>query len=412
MDGEWDHDMWHMSYPRFTCNRRTDSQFRTKEDNEHHIKDTPLLALPIDMIDSFIVSDDLHLLYQGITKKCLQYWVNGQKGKTQVKLRATDIDLLSIRLENVNTWRPAEIQRQIRGVSKLGLWKATEFRVFTLYAAFVVLDGVVTDEVYEHFKLFSCAIIILSCKYHFKHINVADQLIQEYLEGCIQTYGIDTISSNYHNLCHTIEELSHFGTPLTSISSFPFENNMMQLKLLVRSGKEPLTQISRRIKELSFLNETQANIISAKRITLKSENKKREMQHERKFNKIIFENEFLLQNDWKNSWFLTKNHEIVSLNYVTLDCQNQMWLYGAPLKTIGDFFNIPFGSTLLLIFESVGDFNDQLLRARFSETKKYVLNDIKCKLFIIQKNNKFVFFPLLHTLDTDVNTFQLSTLST
>lgn len=54
-----------MSFPRINCSLRTNKSFREKNDSEHHKEDTPLLALPIDMIDDIIISDCLHLIDLG-----------------------------------------------------------------------------------------------------------------------------------------------------------------------------------------------------------------------------------------------------------------------------------------------------------------------------------------------------------
>lgn len=65
VDGEWDKNGRHMSYPRFDCRRRTDTDFRNKVDPDHHSENTPLTKLSVDMIRDFVVADSLHLLDLG-----------------------------------------------------------------------------------------------------------------------------------------------------------------------------------------------------------------------------------------------------------------------------------------------------------------------------------------------------------
>lgn len=48
---------------------RTDTQFRSRFQTEHHREDSILENLPIDMIKSFPTTDSLHLLHLGITKR-------------------------------------------------------------------------------------------------------------------------------------------------------------------------------------------------------------------------------------------------------------------------------------------------------------------------------------------------------
>lgn len=69
VEGEWDKKGKHMSYPRFDCRRRTDSDFRNQIDEDHHCENTPLTLLSIDMIKDFIVADSLHLIDLGKLKQ-------------------------------------------------------------------------------------------------------------------------------------------------------------------------------------------------------------------------------------------------------------------------------------------------------------------------------------------------------
>lgn len=55
-----------MSYPRTHCSRRTDTEFRSKTDEDHHKVESPLIKLiGINMIEDFIIADSLHLFDLG-----------------------------------------------------------------------------------------------------------------------------------------------------------------------------------------------------------------------------------------------------------------------------------------------------------------------------------------------------------
>ena len=69
--GEYDRAGRHMSFPNTNCPLRTDESFRQKHDEDHHKEDSPLLDLPINMVDQVIVADSLHLLDLGVMRKCL-----------------------------------------------------------------------------------------------------------------------------------------------------------------------------------------------------------------------------------------------------------------------------------------------------------------------------------------------------
>lgn len=75
VDGLHDRKHKHTSFAKFDCPLRTDEDFRAMRDEDHHqfidkkaglrAPITPLVQLPIHMIDSFTVADDLHLIYIG-----------------------------------------------------------------------------------------------------------------------------------------------------------------------------------------------------------------------------------------------------------------------------------------------------------------------------------------------------------
>lgn len=48
---------------------RTDKRFRERYQPQHHLADSILEILPIDMVQQFSTSDDLHLLHLGLMKR-------------------------------------------------------------------------------------------------------------------------------------------------------------------------------------------------------------------------------------------------------------------------------------------------------------------------------------------------------
>ncbi|XP_017467821.1 PREDICTED: uncharacterized protein LOC108360143 [Rhagoletis zephyria] len=61
--GEFDKKGRHMSFPRIDCPLRTDESFRNKTDQDHHKDDSPLLELPINIVEDVIIADSLHLFF-------------------------------------------------------------------------------------------------------------------------------------------------------------------------------------------------------------------------------------------------------------------------------------------------------------------------------------------------------------
>lgn len=70
---------------------RTDSNFRSRQNEEHHISISPFESFHVDMINDFPL-DYMHLICLGVTKKLLQLWI---KGNHISRLCATEIEALS-----------------------------------------------------------------------------------------------------------------------------------------------------------------------------------------------------------------------------------------------------------------------------------------------------------------------------
>lgn len=58
---------------------------------------------------------------------------------------------ISMKLQSLSGKLPSEFARQPRSLFEVERWKATEFRQFLLYTGPVVLKGIVTDTMYDHF---------------------------------------------------------------------------------------------------------------------------------------------------------------------------------------------------------------------------------------------------------------------
>lgn len=402
-----------MSFPRIDENLRTNADFRNKIDASHHKTDiittqeiqngelklikkrefikSPLEDLPFDLIKDFVVADSLHLIDLGIVKRCLVGWIQGSFN-FKTKFFGQQITAISEWLQRVNSTMPNEIHRAARGLDCISFWKGSEFRTFLLYLGPIVLKNYLSYDVYKHFLLFACAITICSSRTHINNnlLPLANQLLRDYIEDYIDIYGIDSINSNVHNLCHLINDVERFGA-LSNFSTYPFENKLGHIKKLLRSGNKPLSQVANRIGELD-------NIIKhsyAKKLYpfVKNEiSAFNDLQNCcKKFRSVHLLEGMVLTSDRKNQWFLTKDNKIVQMAYATI-IDNKIHVYGSSLKIHNNFFEVPFPSNHLYIFAA-------RLSDNFIAPQLYNLINIKCKLFCLPENDQFVFFPLLHTLD-------------
>lgn len=378
-----------MSFPRTDCPLRTDESFRNRTDSDHHKESSPIESLPIDIIQDFIIADSLHLLDLGVMKKCLTGWMYGSFN-FRTKWCAQQIENLSKDLVNTNQTLPCEIHRAVQGLDCLKFWKGLEFRTFLLYIGIVHLKDYLIDEAYNHFLLLFCAVVICSSKEYCTFLNVAKNLFIDYIEQYVQIYGVDSIGSNVHNLCHIVDDVKKFG-PLPSISAYPFENHLSFIKRLLRTGNRPLSQVAKRLIELSN-SKIDDQYISDETYPIYKNKKKTNISCLNNctstWQTLIVRDGFTLKQNKKDSWFMTKEKEIVKFT-AAVECNNELYVYGSSLKKKRDFFKKPFNSSHINIFSSSENLNEAGL---------FKISDVKCKMVCIKSKTQNVYIPLLHTL--------------
>lgn len=66
-----------------------------------------------------------------------------------------------------------------------------------------------------------------------------------------------------HNLCHLENDVRRFSS-LQTISAYPFETNLYQIKNMIRTGNKPLIQIAKRFGELNNVKNKRSSLIDVK----------------------------------------------------------------------------------------------------------------------------------------------------
>nr|XP_045589303.1 uncharacterized protein LOC123751251 [Procambarus clarkii]XP_045614279.1 uncharacterized protein LOC123768065 [Procambarus clarkii] len=241
--GTW---MGKMTYPEVTnLTIRTDTRFRNQSNSQHHHGKSPFCDLNIDLIAAFPI-DYMHQVCLGVMKRLLVTWIR----KNTFKLCSRQISEISARLVSIKDFVPNIFARKPRGLEEIDRWKATEYRQFLLYTGKLVLKGILPQEMYDHFLTLSVGISFLvspTCM-SLKYGKYAHDLLLNFVSRCGDLYGKDFLVYNVHSLIHLTADAEEHGT-LDSCSAFPFENYLHQLKKMVRSSKNPIVQITKRIKE-------------------------------------------------------------------------------------------------------------------------------------------------------------------
>lgn len=338
--------------------------------------DTPLLKLPIDIVEDVIVGDSLHLLHLGITKKLLSIYKDGHfyHKKWSVETVSTiDKILTTVKL-------PLEIHRQGRGLLNLTHWKASECASFLNYIGIAILPEFIDKEHYENFANLFCAVTICSSEFYVNYLPVAAILFENFVENYDKFFK--TVSSNQHNLVHVVDEVRRFG-PLNTIASYPFENHLYHIKKLVRSGRLPLHQIVNRITE------KQRQSFDKK---MKLPNypllQRPYSEDTMQFSRVTLSEGFILQNNFADMWFLSKNKKIIAMISASVK-----GVLGKALKNTEPQFKSPLKSFDLNVLCTFTD-------NTFEPNRLYSFKEILCKLVAIPIGKKTVYVPLQHTLCT------------
>ena len=82
------------------------------------------------------------------------------------------------------------------------------------------------------------------------YLQYAHELIKHFVSSCAVLYGKTFPVYNVHGLNHLHEDASYFSCSLNDISCFPFENYLQQIKKHVRSGRNPVEQVTWRLSEI------------------------------------------------------------------------------------------------------------------------------------------------------------------
>ncbi|CAB4028785.1 Hypothetical predicted protein [Paramuricea clavata] len=210
-----------VTYPQIkNVELRTDASFRQQVNEEHHHCVSPFCNLPVDVVKKFPI-DYMHQLCLGVMRKLILAWM---RGKRDVRMSAGHVEAVSKKLVELKPFVPTVFARKPRGLAESDRWKATEFSV--------------------------ASSILVSPALAQSHKDYAKQLMEYFVEQGKLLYGDEFLVYNVHSMIHLADVVGEFGS-LDACSSFPFENYMQKLKRLVRSGRNPIAQIAKRMSEYS-----------------------------------------------------------------------------------------------------------------------------------------------------------------
>ncbi|XP_049293914.1 uncharacterized protein LOC125769291 [Anopheles funestus] len=297
---------------------------------------------------------------------------------------------------------PSEVHRRMRHLKHIAFWKGSEYRTFLYYASVVVMKDYMDCKTYSHFQLYFCGVTIFSSSAHQHLWPLAAVFLRKFVKEFGTIYGRIYMTSNIHNLQHVSGEVALHG-PLDGFSAYPFENHLQLIKGWVRSGTKCAQQVAARSDELARVYRA-VNTNAPQYPRLKANGAG-----------VHVTADFVLMPNFKDQWFLTKDHGIVKFLEAKQSSSFPITVVGVRFLSVAELFNVtaddnafsPFSSAELHIYQSQENAPSQLVEVPWT--------DIRCKLVAVRLpthslNRKpqhplpprpnpdtIGFFPLLHT---------------
>lgn len=344
-----------------------DSLREVKKFNElkydHHQNDLSPLIPIVNCIDDFPL-DYMHMVLLGVVKRALIFMLRGDKICKISQQQAIEItNRLILSRENI----PSNFNRKPRPLDELCYWKATEYRLFLIHLGPVVLKNMVSSKLYRHFLSLHVALTLLLHEHielNPELVRYAKSLLKWFTKTAKSVYGPLFNVYNVHSIVHIADDVLKHQCSLNEISSFQFENYLQTLKKMIRNGSNPIVQVVKRLGEIQLSS------------SLRSD----------KPNKCFKVN-------GKDNFFLSVDGEVCEIkkeNDNGYECQV------IKRNQFEPFYTFPIESSVLDILYLR---NPVIARKK---NKLLMASTIKKKMFRLSYKNGYVFFPLLHDIESNM----------
>lgn len=362
--------------------KRTDEDFRSFKDVDHHTGVSPLIAIrpKVDLVKRFIL-DPMHLL-AGIMLRILE---NLMEGEPKVKLSASLKAQLNDRILSFLKDIPKEFKRKITSIFQYSSYKAVVLKFFLLYCGPLVLKGIVSDDLWKHFLLFHVACRMLASKQVLIHARLAQEYLEKFVKECPGHYGEKLVSLNVHNLNHLVDDVLFTQTDINANSAYPFESALGQIKSILLSPSNTLAQYCRRIHEERTILDLKAKLPKNLEIL--------RVHPTQGILELKFNEQYFTTKHPNNTTILTDG-SIVQISKIYK--KNECILFRvANYRSLASVYKEPIDSTILNIF--------QIENKIIPSTKRSIsINLIKSKVVKMtvkysDQDKKTFVLPLLHT---------------
>ncbi|XP_058064798.1 uncharacterized protein LOC131214440 [Anopheles bellator] len=341
---------------------------------------TPLVRLPIDIVQDVTIGDDRCLLHIGAAKT-LFFAFNDGIGNIQamdtLKHDFLEHTLCAIRLPHER--RPRQFETNI------AQWPPFMWGCFMDIVGIVILKPTIRQQYYDHYCKLHWAIAICNHGRYRHLLNYARQLIIDFVTEHHNLVGY--VTSTFHHLLHIVDEVEKFG-PLPLQSSYPFKAALRNLKAEVDITRKtpPIKQIAHTLllREGAFRHQNLLRPLPPSLpIPVPTNNGRRVKIHK----KFVLRCESISLDD-TDCWFLAPGSSHGQVVKFVKASAGHFAVYGQPLAEQITYFQHPVDVPVgLNVFGAID-------KTQLQKTKKYRLTDMICKLCPIYMQTYTAFVPL------------------
>lgn len=379
------------------CPERTKVSFKNKTQPKHHhaTEDSPLLdILGFDIIKNVLL-DAMHLFCLGVSNNVLNTFVHGNRSN---RIGVNNVVKLQDNLDAISNDIPDEFQRTKLDLGDLTNWKATQYRVFLVYCMGLYLKDILSSNKYKHMMLLFVACRVLSStELAVNYASYAKELLRKFVSLMPSLYGKGSVVMNIHNLIHVADDVITMKASIFFFSAFAFENCNGFIKKLVKTSKDPVAQITKRVDELrkgkvpSLQNRYPLIFKTKKLSNLPLITILEEINHVKFLSEVIL-GSMVLTSSHPNNFVFLKDQTMMRISSLFINTVDENYpknvqIKGTKYKILDDLFDYPLDS------RKVGIMLVKRVRGRKITT---IVENVECKCIITKVNDKAVAIKLLH----------------
>lgn len=203
--------------------------------------------IPLVDLSTCVTPEYMHSTLLGVTRQFLRSWRNSAFN-----------DHVNSSLESIKP--PNYITRHITDISKS--LKASECLFWLLFYSLPIVREILDEKLVQHWMLFVSALFIL-LKKNIKEsdLEIADQMLNSFVEQIKDIYGESAYTYNVHMLLHLVLVVRRWG-PLWASSAFIFEDKNGFLSKLIHGTQNLSAELTKTLKLIYCINSLESRTVA------------------------------------------------------------------------------------------------------------------------------------------------------